>query len=297
MKTLSPEFQTHLDSGVTTLCWCWRISRRDGTVFGFTDHDEAVTFDAVDHRPTAGFTATALASNLGLSVDDVEVEGALVDDILTEEELAAGLFDGADVSVYRVNWVAPDQHVLMRSGTLGEVERSGAAFRAELRGLTHALQQPSGRVFQSSCDAELGDARCGVNLESAAYKGSGQIVTDFGDGLHRVNGLSGFEIGWFGGGTLTLTSGAAAGAVYRIRTHVRDAEGDLIGLWETPAIALSAGDFFEARSGCDKTFQTCRGRFANGLNFRGFPHMPGNDFVLGYPRAGANENRGGSRNG
>ncbi|MCB1491910.1 MAG: DUF2163 domain-containing protein [Rhodobiaceae bacterium] len=296
MKALSPDFQTHLDTGVTTLCWCWRITRRDGAVLGFTDHDEAVDFDGVSHEPDSGFTSSALTANLGLSVDDADVEGVLSSDAITETDLVKGLYDGATVRVYRVNWADPDQRVLMRSGTIGEVERTGAAFRAEFRGLTDALQQPVGRVFQAGCDAELGDARCGVDLEQAAYKGTGQVVADLGDGWLTATGLESFAEGWFSGGTLTVTSGEATGAVYRIRTHRRDTGGDTLALWQTPAVALVTGIAFEARTGCDKTFATCAARFANIANFRGFPHMPGNDFILGYPRAGDPSNDGGSRN-
>jgi uncharacterized phage protein (TIGR02218 family) len=35
-------------------------------------------------------------------------------------------------------------------------------------------------------------------------------------------------------------------------------------------------------AGCDKRFETCRTKFANAVNFRGFPHLPGNDFVVAY---------------
>ena len=38
--------------------------------------------------------------------------------------------------------------------------------------------------------------------------------------------------------------------------------------------------------GCDRALATCRDRFGNVPNFRGFPHIPGNDFVLRYPRQG-----------
>jgi len=39
MKTLTDDLQAHFASGTTTLAWCWRITRADGVVFGFTDHD------------------------------------------------------------------------------------------------------------------------------------------------------------------------------------------------------------------------------------------------------------------
>ena len=45
MKNISPDLQAHLDSGTTTLCWCWKIVRGDGTTFGFTDHSNASPLD------------------------------------------------------------------------------------------------------------------------------------------------------------------------------------------------------------------------------------------------------------
>ena len=47
MRTIPPALQTRLDSGVTTLCRCWVITRADGVTQGFTDHDDDITLDAV----------------------------------------------------------------------------------------------------------------------------------------------------------------------------------------------------------------------------------------------------------
>jgi uncharacterized phage protein (TIGR02218 family) len=55
---------------------------------------------------------------------------------------------------------------------------------------------------------------------------------------------------------------------------------------------IAAGDAVVLRAGCDKQFSTCRAKFANAQNFRGFPHMPGNDFVLSYAREGDASNDG-----
>ncbi|MFT3731015.1 MAG: DUF2163 domain-containing protein [Hyphomicrobium sp.] len=146
MKSLSPEFAAHLASGATTLCWCWRIARRDGTVLGFTDHDNALTFDSTTYEAASGFTASDISDGLGLSVDNLEVTGALSSATLTDDDLAAGRYDDARIEIYRVNWADPSQRVLMRAGSIGEVRRTGSSFTAELRGLAHYLQQPTGRL-------------------------------------------------------------------------------------------------------------------------------------------------------
>ncbi len=177
MKTISAALQAHLDSGATTLCWCWRLTRRDGAGFGFTDHDRDLTFDGTVFEAAAGFTATEIKDAVGLGVDNLDVEGALQSGRLEEAQLAGGAFDDARVEIFRVNWQDPSQRILMRFGSLGEVKRTGQAFTAEVRGLAHYLGQPKGRLYQFACDADLGDARCGVALASAALRGTGTIAS------------------------------------------------------------------------------------------------------------------------
>src|ERR1700742_2006514 len=121
MKTLPPGLQTHLSSGTTTLCWCWKIVRRDALAQGFTDHDAPVAFDGVVYEAASGFTASEVQSTLGLAIDNLTVTGALSSETLNEDDLAAGLYDDADIEIWRVNWTAPDQRVLMRKGNLGQV--------------------------------------------------------------------------------------------------------------------------------------------------------------------------------
>lgn len=290
MKTLPAGLQAHLDGGATTLCWCWTITRRDGTVFGFTDHDEPVTVAGTVCDPATGMTASDVVSGLGLSVDGLEVEGALSSDALSAADLRAGLFDDAAVTLYRVNWQDPSQTVLMRSGNLGEIAQRGAAFTAEIRGLTHRLQQPRGRVFQASCDAEFGDARCGVSLAGAPNRVAASVIEDRGEGILIVSNVDGQADGWFARGRIVFTSGALAGTEARIRTH----GGSRIALWSALPGVAAPGDALNVIAGCDKRFATCRDRFDNHINFRGFPHMPGNSIALGYPRRGDPDNDGGA---
>lgn len=286
MKELHPDLAAHLATGATTLCWCWRLTPRTGAALGFTDHDRDLTFDGTTFEAASGFTASEIRDQVGLSVDNLEVTGAITSDRLSETALASGDFDDASVEIFRVNWQAPEQRVLMRSGSLGEVRRTGTAFAAEVRGLAHYLQQPKGRLFQYTCDADLGDARCGVDLDLPIYRGTGTITEIIDDRKLRVSGLATFADGWFTRGLVAFTSGANAGRAMEIKLHRANTSDAEIELWQPMAAALIAGDTFTITAGCDKRLETCATRFANAVNFRGFPHMPGNDFVTAYPRAG-----------
>jgi uncharacterized phage protein (TIGR02218 family) len=157
MKSLPPLLQAHLASGTTTLCHCWRVTLKSGEKLGFTDHDVALAFDGTTFEADAGFTASSIESSLGLSVDNLDVEGALQSAKLDETRLRAGDFDHAEIEIWRVNWQDVSQRVLLRKGHLGEVTYGEGAFKAEVRGLSHLLSQQKGRLYQYGCDAELGD--------------------------------------------------------------------------------------------------------------------------------------------
>ena len=286
MKTLPSGLQAHLATGATTLCWCWRLTRRDGLKLGFTDHDRDVVFDGTTFEAAAGFTASEIKDSVGLNVDNLEVTAAVTSQRLAEADLAAGIYDDAKVEIFRVNWQSADQRVLMRSGSLGEVKRTGYAFAAEVRGLAHYLQQPKGRVFQYTCDADLGDARCTVTLATPANTGSGVVESVASSRRFTATGLSAFASSWFTRGLLTFTSGAAIGQKIEIKSHSFVAGSVSFELWVPAVEPLMPGQTFTVTAGCDKTVATCRAKFSNAINFRGFPHMPGNDFLTKISRPG-----------
>jgi uncharacterized phage protein (TIGR02218 family) len=286
MKSLSPALQVHLDDGTTTLSWCWRIARADGVTLGFTDHDRVLTFDGTDFEPESGFAASEVRSGSDLSADAQDAEGVLTSDRITETDIIDGRWDAAEVELWRVNWADTSQRVLLRRGAVGQIRRGRMAFVAEVRSLAHVLGQTVGRTFQSSCDAALGDGRCGVNIESATNKGSGVVTDLLRDRAFMATGLAAFAAGWSTSGTIAWTSGANAGRITEVLAHELTGSIATLTLLEAPVRAIAAGDSFIARAGCDKRMTTCRAKFANVANFRGFPNIPGQDAVLRYASRG-----------
>ena len=282
MRILPAGLRAHLDSGATTLCWCWRLIRRDGVVLGFTDHDRNISFDATVFEADSGMSASEIEDSVGLSVDNLEVDGAITSERLSPDDLAAGLYDDARIEIFRVNWTDPEQRILMRSGHLGEVKRTQTAFAAEVRGLGHYLQQSGGRLFQYTCDATLGDLRCGVELGVAAYTASVTIAAIAAPNVVLVDGLGDYADGWFARGRLTFLSGANAGHAFEIKDHRAQGASWRLTLWATPARDVAPGDGAELVTGCDKTLVTCRAKFGNAANFRGFPVMPGADLLTRF---------------
>lgn len=294
MKQLPTGLQAHLDSGATTLCWCWRLTRTDTTVMGFTDHDNDLLFDSTTFKATTGFTGSEMGTALGLSVDNVDIDGALSSASLQESDLIAGLYDNATVEIYHVNWQDVSQRVLMRKGTIGEVQRGKHFFTAEIRGLAHHLQQPQGRLLQYGCDANLGDARCKVSLNTAAYRGTGTVVSVLNERTFTVSGIDSFTADWFTFGVLTWASGSNQNRSIEVKYHSVTDSLVTLEVWRKMPDTIEVGHTFSITAGCDKQVSTCRSKFSNIANFRGFPHIPGNDFALSYPNRDDASNDGGS---
>ncbi len=213
MRTIPTELATRIESGAAMLCHVWIVRRPDGTVMGFTDHDRDLAVEGVVCRAGSGWTA-GVAEAGGGAVGTMAASGGLDDDAITEGDVTAGLYDGARVELWRVDWTEPELRVRLWAGRLTRMRREGEAFIAEIEGPLAALERVVGRTYGRTCDAVLGDGRCGVAV--------------------------------------------APGAV------------------------------------CDKRWATCVEVFGNGVNFRGFPGIPGDDFLTAHPVAGG-RNDGGKR--
>jgi uncharacterized phage protein (TIGR02218 family) len=290
MRDIPAEMAARIASGATTHAAVWRIARRDGEVFGFTDHDRPLDIEGVTYEPASGFAPGLIEKALGLGVDTASAAGALSSDAITAEDLAKGLWDGARVDIWRVDWTDVSLKVHLFAGRVGEVRRGAVAFEAELRGLQAPLNVPVGRVYSRSCDADLGDARCGVALSTSAYRGFGEVSEILDARSFRASGLETFQDGWFSDGRIAWDLGGAG----EVSVHRQAGAGATIELIDAGGPELAMGATFQIFAGCDKRFATCRAKFANAINFRGFPHMPGNDALQAGPEPGEG-NDGGAR--
>ena len=263
-----------LEAELTHLALCWRLVRRDGVALGFTSHDAPLLIDGLVHLARPGMTPSAVVLGDGLEADDMEVAGALSAGALTAGDLLAGRWDGARVQLFMVDWRQPGagRHVLAE-GTLGDVavgEGGDAGFTAELIGPGAALMATAVESCSPECRAELGDARCRISL-----RGRERVAVPDAVAPDRVR-VAGIVAADHVQGSLLVLDGAAAGLERRL---IAEADGWL--LLDEP-LALAAGRRVLIREGCDKRFVTCRDRFANAVNFRGEPHVPGADLLTRY---------------
>jgi uncharacterized phage protein (TIGR02218 family) len=276
--------QTHLETGATTIARTWALTRRDGLVMGFTDHDRDLVFDGIAYLAGGGLTARALEQSTGLAVDNSEAVGALTSSGLSDTDILAGLYDGATLVISEVNWANTAEVRVIFRGTIGEVSRAGVAFRAELRGLTEPLGQSRGRVFQPACSAVLGDSACKFETTAPGYFVDLVVDQHESGRIFTFASQPGFEDRWFEAGRCTILTGPAKGQIGVIKKDRETGAKRVIELWQGLSRPLTAGDTARFEAGCDKRAETCRLKFANFDNFRGFPHIPGEDWLMAYPK-------------
>ncbi len=277
MKSSTTQLTAHLAGETTTLATCWKVTRRDGEVFGFTDHDFDLTVDGQLYEARTGYTRSAVHTIANLAVDNLDIESALDSETLNAADLRAGVWDGAEVEIFLVNWSALSQgKIILKRGTIGQVDLKDTVFKAELRGLTQALSQQIVELYTPDCRADLGDSRCKVDLAVLTVVGRVTAATD----RYGFTDASRTEAeGYWDGGLVTWTGGANVGRKMEVQTFASGA----FSLFLPMPGEIAIGDTYSLHPGCDKSFDSCRDRYANALNFRGEPHVPGSDKVLTYP--------------
>lgn len=268
-----------VDKELTTLAFCWRLERRDGVCLGFTTHDRELAIDGLAYRAVPGMLPSSITLSDGFELDSLDVAGALTSEAITEEDLAAGRWDGASVTLFIVDWEAPEGARLpLARGELGDVSLKGFGFEAELRGPTAMLDAPVVEQTSPECRAELGDKRCRIDMAARVRVTRltavlSETVVEVADAAVETNAYAYGRLRWITGANSGLESALLSSAGVRLT------------LREETRYGPAAGDLIEIQEGCDKSFATCANRFGNAANFRGEPHLPGIDLLTRYPGA------------
>lgn len=260
---------------LTALAFCWRLQRRDGIVLGFTSHDRDIEIDGLLYRACPGMRPSAIEMRETLEADTLELGGALTSDLIAEADLDAGKWDGAALRLFAVDWNDPSaQPLFLAQGHFGAVENDGRAFTVELIGAAAGLDRPIVEATSPECRATLGDRRCRVDMGGRRL--IRRVVAS--NGPHLTLAGPPLPADAYAFGTARWLDGRNAGSLADIA--ISDTES--ITLLERPAMRPEPGDRILFAEGCDRRFSTCSARFENAANFRGEPHLPGNDLLVRY---------------
>ena len=276
MITASAALKAHFAGDYLTVATLWKVTRTDGALFYFTDHDQNILYQGATYLAATGYVPSAVQTSAGLQVDNLEVTSVLDSAFITDADLAAGLWDYAEVIIMVVNWADLTMgDMIIRRGKLGEVTTGKLSFVAELRGMMQHLQQEIGLLIMPTCNADLGDARCQVTLASFTSTGTLTAVTD---NAHFTDSSLAGATGLFDYGKLTWTGGLNDGLAMEVKGFT---SGGAIVLQQPMPYAVAIGDTFSISQGCDKSTGAggCT-KFSNIINFRGYPHLPGMDRMV-----------------
>jgi uncharacterized phage protein (TIGR02218 family) len=289
MRTTPAALLAHMAGGTTTLAHLIKITRADGEILAVTDHDQDITYPLGSpagqlYKASLGMDASAIETTATLSVDNLEARGFL--DVLgvSEASIAAGVWDYADVRVYRVNWadLSMGDEKLIR-GWIGDISVARGEFKNEIRSVSQKLQSRIGEIVAENCKADLFDTRCKVVATEGLWKFSGVAVSTIVAAQRQFTCAALTQtVPFFEAGKVVWETGQNAGLAKEIKTH---ASGGDIALQEPMPYEIEIGDTGVFYAGCTKRYtEDCLGKFANTDNFRGFPFLPGIDAILRGPR-------------
>lgn len=294
MRAASAELIAHIASPNRTMCRLWKVQRTDGETFGFTNHDRALTVDGLQYRADLGMSATSVQTSAGLSVDNLDATGFLASGTLTEADVAAGVWDHAEVWLREVNWADLTMGVLKeKRGRIGQITTTDVGYKAEFRGLAAKLNAAIGGVFAPGCPHALGDAGCQKDTTDFTAVGTVTSVeadnrtfdTDLASATVRLTpaATGNPDNGYFSDGLLTWLTGANAGLAMDVKLYTDDGR---IELHLPMGFAIAPADTFSVVAGCDKDGSDtghCKVRFDNVINHGGYRDLPGVDVALQAP--------------
>lgn len=275
MKTISASMLTHLGQEVTTLTTCWKITLTNGSIKAFTGLDMDIVVAGITYKATTGFSSSGVPS-AGASINSIDIKSFIDDVDITETDILSGLYDGAKVEMFKVNWNdLTGGTIVQQVGWIGDVSVEGDVFVAEVRGRGQNLKTKLGQLYSPTCRALLGDARCTVNL--TPFKVTSSVNTVSSNTLFGVASLGGHIVDYFKKGKIIWSSGLNAGITTEINTNPTTSS---ISLLFSPPFAISIGDTLDIYPGCDKSIATCRDVYSNIVNFRGEPYIPNSTSIV-----------------
>ncbi len=273
-RILQPPGVPWMQTDVTTIAWCWKLTLQDGVVMGFTNHDTDLVINNITYEASSGFEPTAVDTTNDMATDNLDVTGMLDSERIKTVDISNGRFDFAEVEIFLCNWAkVTDPVLILRRGSIGRISHGKNGFQAEVRGLLEAFQQAAGLAYQKQCRAQFGDNQCGLN--KAAYTFTGTVNSISQDGSFSTDLTQ--EDDYFSYGIIRFDR---TGEEMEVKKYSQTGGGISLFL---PVSDVAVGDTFSISAGCDGNFSTCKTRFSNVFNFRGEPFIPGNDLMASYP--------------
>ncbi|MBN8828630.1 MAG: DUF2163 domain-containing protein [Sphingobacteriia bacterium] len=276
MRNIGKLINSYTNS-ITTLCNCIEIKRKDGLILYFTDHEKDLVINEIIYNSCQSFEASAFANELGLTPNNLNIQGILSHENIRNDEILAGKYDFAEVTIFQIDYTNPSiGKIIINHGFIGEINCNNNHFSAELKSLSQKTDQVLGEIYSPMCRAKFGSNECGINTND--FSNTSKVIAVDNPYLIFSTNLK-KPIGFFDYGLIEFISGDNK----NIKIEIRSYFNDQIILATPLPYKILIEDEFKITIGCDKTFTTCCNTFNNAINFRGEPHVPGIDQVFKTP--------------
>jgi uncharacterized phage protein (TIGR02218 family) len=268
----------------------WTITLDGGQVLRFTSGDVAVGFGGNTYSMGPIIERGDTKMRMGVAVDTLSMQITprdtdMVGSVPMMAALSAGLFDGAEIALWRlfmdlggvVRGVLPEF-----LGTAGDIRTVGLKASIQVRSWLELLNvSVPGNVYQAGCRRTLYDAGCGVSRSAFTVSGTLSATADATKRIHTSTSAAVIAkpSAWGSIGVLRFTSGANTGVARPVRVHSLSAGTATITTIYGFPFQAQAGDSFELQAGCDKRKTTCGGKFSNSARFSGEPYIPAPETV------------------
>jgi len=277
MKTISANLKAGIANG--TIATFVKITRTDGVVLGYTDHDILLSYDNVSYVPSPSLQKISMHLRNNAEVSNQEFLSTW-DINVTEADLKNGLYDDASIDVFRADYTYIDvsnriqEIIIIFRGSLGLIQWTDEGYRADVHSIMRQLQRQIGLTYTSKCRFVLYSQQSPISvgactIDKTSYTENMNIASVTNKLKFTTSG-SAQANDYFANGQLTWISGLNTGAVYTVKSFK---SSNIFELFLPTVFTININDTFTVSAGCDKTFNTCKTKFSNQLNFGGFPHI------------------------
>jgi len=267
VKNLTTAQKNSFQQDVRTIAYCILFELKSGTSLGFTSHDDDLKIDDINYTSTNSFDVEKLSETIGLKPDSLKGFAAINNDVIKDEDLISGKFDGAKISIFTIDYKNLDAGKLyIKKGYINKITLENGIFTIEIDSYLSKLSNDITQTYSPLCNAKLGDVRCSYALENNVQTGQ---VTKLMDNRIFESDVTSKPKTFFNYGKIEFTSGENQGVI----TEVKSYDPGRIELVFSLHNNINIGDEFKIYPGCDK-------KFSNIENFRGFPFVPGTDKIL-----------------
>lgn len=278
-QPISVPMQQLLHNGTHLFATCWRITRTDGEIFRFTSHSKKITISTGEEfSPIAGVASSARQRQQNLRNLNLELQGVITSDQITDSDLRGGKFRDAKIEELVVNWKYPWQGTYSSvSYWIQDLAFDGETWIAQVTGNALFLRSAVGQIYTRNCRHRVGRSPiCAQGVSLASITVSSTVSSVVNRQIFLCSGIAGmYPNNKFALGEAIWTSGNNVGVDCEVKRSV-GATGRIVLQLDTP-YDIQVGDTVDLVFGCDGTVRACKEDFNNFVNFGGWPDIPGTD--------------------